>query len=159
MRSKTDRKGSQVVRRERWADSLSDSSESMTHRRKVILTRRAEQDQAAYAARIEREVRRVEAEHEEREVRRIEDEKRQRMLEICGRDILPEDRRPPPPPPRESEVQYKGDYYYNRSYAERFQEQVQDLQQIIFGKGGVIIKGIILIHLFHPKAFKGQQEG
>ena len=53
----------------------------------------------------------------EREVRKVEAERYQRMLEICDRDILP---KPPPPPPRESEVQYKGDYYYRRSYAERF---------------------------------------
>ena len=41
------------------------------------------------------------------------------MLELCDRNNLP---RPPTPTkePRKTEVAYKGDYYYRRSYAERF---------------------------------------
>jgi len=124
LRSKADRERSQVARYEKRQDSLSDSSGSWTKRRREVILKRAEQDQA-YEERIEQEVRRIENEkyqrmlENEREVREIEAERYQRMLEICDRDILPK----PPSPPKESrkdEVEYKGDYYYQRNYAERF---------------------------------------
>ena len=127
LRSRTERERS----RERWVDSGSDSTDTVYNRRRKVMLKRAERDNAAHKD-YEREARRIEEEQEElearreimeeqeREIRREEDEKRKHIREICGRNILPEDREPPPPPPRYSEVQYKGDYYYNRSYAARF---------------------------------------
>ena len=91
------------------------------HRRKVIL-RRAERNHAAYEEN-ERETRRVKEEQDEREarreimeenereVRREEDEKRKHLREICGRNILPEDRKSSSAFPKYSEREYKGDYY------------------------------------------------
>ena len=112
---------------QRWIDSESDSTDTVYNRRRKVMLKRAERDFEEYqnkereARRAadeeeeeEREARREIKEENERDVRREEDDKRKRM------NTLPENREPPPPPSRYSETQYKGDYYYNRSYAERF---------------------------------------
>ena len=109
-RSKADYDENQIIRHEGCRDSSSDSSESYTKRRRAVILKRAEQNER-HAQRIERHVQRVE-ERGERE---------ERMLQLCDRNHLP---RPPMPAKdsRKDEVAYKGDYYYRRSYAERFPE-------------------------------------
>ena len=116
--------------RERWVDSGSDSTDTVYNRRRKVMLRRAEHmnagrkdyDHEPHSIKEEvdeYEARRQEQEHE-REVRRIEDEKREHLREICGRNILPEDRKSSSAFPKYLESEYKGDYYYNRSYEERF---------------------------------------
>ena len=102
----------------------------MYNRRRNVMLKRVERgntvrkDYDREARRIKEEDEELEARREmeenEREVRRVEDEKREHLREVCGRNILPEDRKSTSAFPRYSETQYKGDYYYNRSYAERF---------------------------------------
>ena len=116
--------------RERWVDSGSDSTDTVYNRRRKVMLRRAEHakagrkdyDHEPHSIKEEvdeYELRRQEQERE-REVRRIEDEKREHLREICGRNILPEDRKSSSAFPKYLESEYKGDYYYNRSYEERF---------------------------------------
>ena len=95
---------SQIIRHEGFrypsSDDSSTSEGGMGHRRAVIL-KRAEQAE-------QREQR---AEHRE--------ERQERLLELCDRNNIP---RPPKPysESRENLVTNKGDFYYRRSYAERF---------------------------------------
>ena len=99
LRSKTDRERSQ----ERWIDSESDSTDTVYNRRRKVMLKRAERGKSVRKD-SDQEVRRIkeeddeyrtrrEMEDSEREVRRVEGEKREHLREVCGRDILPEDRK------------------------------------------------------------------